>query len=69
MLMETPDRIPFPEKVVGWFDIAKGLGELALEFVTKQFLYETPSDHFIKVTPENVDRLLPRDQTEPPTIG
>jgi hypothetical protein len=39
------EQIPFPEKLVGWFDIAKGVGEIALEFVTKRHLHEGISDH------------------------
>lgn len=38
------------EKIINWFDIAKGVGEVALisvrDLITKQFLHETPSEHF-----------------------
>jgi hypothetical protein len=34
------EQIPFPDKLVGWFDIAKGLGEIALELVTKRHFTE-----------------------------
>lgn len=25
------DRIPFPERLIGWFDIAKGVGQVIIE--------------------------------------
>jgi len=38
-----------PEKLVTWWDIAKGVGEVALEFLTKQIVHEpkpSESDHY-----------------------
>ncbi len=43
--METPDRIPFPDKIVGWFDILRGVGETALLFITDRHHHE-PVDEF-----------------------
>lgn len=43
---ENYDRIPFPDKLVNWFDIAKGLGHAAFHLVADQLRHETPSDHF-----------------------
>ena len=43
------ERIPFPEKLVNWLDIARGLGGAALDAARhslEQFRYETPSEHF-----------------------
>lgn len=54
----------FPDKLIGWFDIAQAFGEIALEFVTKRHLSNGPEIYgspFIKVTPENVDHLLPKE--------
>lgn len=39
-------QIPFPDRLVGWYDIAKGVGEVILHAVTDQLLHEVPSDHF-----------------------
>jgi hypothetical protein len=33
--------------IIKWVDIAKGLGAMALEFVTKRFINETPSEHHV----------------------
>ena len=32
----TPERIPFPERLVNWYDIAKGAGSVALHFIFDQ---------------------------------
>ena len=40
-----PDRIPFPDKLVGWLYIAKGVGEVVLHTLTDQLRHETPSEH------------------------
>lgn len=43
---EAYGRVPFPDRLVTYWDIAKGVGEVVLHTVTDQFLHETPSDHF-----------------------
>lgn len=30
-----PDRIPFPTRLVGWYDIAKGVGGLVIESILR----------------------------------
>jgi hypothetical protein len=41
-------NIPFPDKIIGWFDIARGVGEVILHAATDQFRHLTPSEHFTK---------------------
>lgn len=46
--METNKNI-MPENLIGWWDIVHGLGEVALEFLTKRFTSEAEpylSEHF-----------------------
>lgn len=48
--MERPDIIPIPDQMVKWMDIFKGLGEVAIQMVTKQFLHQGISEHGVKPT-------------------
>lgn len=44
-----PEQIPFPERVIGWFDIARGIGEVILHAAFDFIHHEakpTESDHF-----------------------
>lgn len=50
-MQEQPDRIPFAEsnRWIKLWDIAKGVGEIALDFLTKQVVHEPQpfeSDHY-----------------------
>lgn len=53
---ETPDQIPFPDKLVGWFDILKGLGQTALQVVTDRHHFRNVVDMYDQVkVPESQD--------------
>lgn len=54
--MERP-QIEFPEKIVNFYDIAKGLGEIVLHKVFDQFQHEGISDHNLNY-PENKDGII-----------
>jgi hypothetical protein len=54
------ERVPFPDKLVTWFDLAKGIGEVVVESIFRMpRQLASHGEHFVEVTPENVDRLLP----------
>lgn len=38
-------QIPFPEIGIKVFDMVKGLGQIALEFITKRFTHQGLSNH------------------------
>lgn len=45
--MERGGQIPWPEKVISWLDIAKGMGQLVFHTLTDQFRHEGVSEHFV----------------------
>lgn len=47
--METPDRIPFPERIITLWDIAKGVGQVVLHTLFDQIHHDPSpamSDHW-----------------------
>lgn len=60
-MSENLDRINafHLDEIIKWRDCIWGLGQVALEFLTDRHVHQEPSSHFITVTMENVDELLP----------
>ena len=45
--MGNSEQIPFPDRLINWYDLAKSVGEIVFHSITDQLRHSTPSEHFI----------------------
>lgn len=60
------EKNPLPERVITWMDVARGLGEVALQTFHRFFdhmRYETPSEHFRGAAAQLDQELYNQPQT------
>lgn len=60
-----PEQIPIPEKLVSWFDIAKGVGEVVFHEIFDRHHHESIADHNLNY-PENKTHPYDYDGIEKP---